>query len=304
MDRLAVNKTWKMYVGGEFIRSESGITYPVHEPRARRASTVKTNGDSRFGNLIANACRAGRKDLRNAVEAADKAAGAWARRSPFNRGQILYRFSEMLEGRREEMAYELRRATGKGAAAARKEVAAAIDRCVYYAGWADKFAQVLASANPVAGPYFNFTLSEPMGVVGIIGGDDAPLLGLLSQLLPAIVSGNVAVALASEKFPGSSALLGEIIAVSDVPGGVVNLLTGFRKELAPTFATHEQIRALDFVLPQPEAKAVVEAAAESIKRCHWREPVKDEQWFAPEAQSVYEIRRFIEFKTVWHPNLV
>jgi acyl-CoA reductase-like NAD-dependent aldehyde dehydrogenase len=294
MERLSIHKTWKMYVGGAFVRSESGRVYPVHESSGKA---------SQPGEFMGNACSATRKDLRNAVETADKAFSGWSARSAFNRGQILYRLGEMMESRATELADLLRRSRGVSAAAAGREISTAVDRILYHAGWADKYQQVLGSTNPVASPYFNFTVTEPMGVIGVIASDDAPLLGLIQQFIPAVVSGNTVVALASERHPAPAILLGEILAVSDFPGGVVNLLTGIRRDLLGTFATHEQIRGLDFVLSEEEAREVEAGAAGSIKRCHWREG-DEKQLYAPEAESVYEIRRFIEFKTTWHPHWV
>lgn len=292
MGRLPVNKTWKMYVGGAFVRSEGASVYPVY-------------GKQKSGKgeppLLGNACRATRKDLRNAVEAAEKAFAGWSGRSAFNRGQVLYRVAEMMESRAEELGAVIRRSTGVSLARARKEVTASIDRMIYYAGWADKYAQVLSSTNPVASPYFNFTLPEPIGVIGTIAADFAPLLGLVSQLAPAIVSGNTVVALASERHPAAAVLLGEIFAVSDVPAGVVNLLTGRRGDLLEPMGAHEQIRGLDFFLTEEEAKVVEAASARSVKRCHWRRNENDASLYAEEAENVYEIRHFIEFKTTWHP---
>lgn len=295
MERLPVSKTWKMYVGGGFIRSEGGDVYPVYGSVGKGAHAAEE------GALLGNACRATRKDLRNAVEAAAGAFAGWSGKSSFNRGQILYRIGEMMEGRADELAGVLRRSIAASAAAAKKEVAASIDRMVYYAGWADKYAQILGSTNPVANPYFNFTVPEPVGVVGVIAADTAPLLGLVSQLAPIIVSGNTVVALASERHPAPGVLLGEVLAVSDVPGGVVNLLTGHRRDLLKPFGSHEQIRGLDFFLSEEAARVVEEAAAESVKRCKWRQDQGEKSLYAAEAESVYEVRSFVEFKTTWHP---
>lgn len=295
MERLPVSKTWKMYVGGAFVRSEGGGVYPVHGAAGKGARAVEE------GPVWGNACLATRKDLRNAVEAAVGAFVGWSGKSPFNRGQILYRIGEMMEGRADELAGILRRSAASSAAAARKEVSASVDRLVYYAGWADKYAQVLGSTNPVASPYFNFTVPEPLGVVGVIAGDAAPLLGLVSQLAPIIVSGNTTVALVSERHPAPAVLLAEVLAVSDVPGGVVNLLTGRRRDLLQSFGSHEQIRGLDFFLSEGEAGMLEEAAVESVKRCKWRQDLNEKSLFAAEAESVYEIRSFVEFKTTWHP---
>jgi acyl-CoA reductase-like NAD-dependent aldehyde dehydrogenase len=284
MERLPVTKTPKAYVGGAFIRSESGRVFPIND---------------RAGRFIANIPQCTRKDLRNAVEAAAKAGPGWAKRTPYNRGQILYRLGEMLESRLGEMAEVIRLSDAGSASAAKREVEATVDRLIHYAGWADKYEQVLGNTNPVAGPFFNFTVVEPMGVVGVIASDGSPLLGLISQVAPAIASGNTVVALASETAPLVATTLGEMLATSDLPGGVVNLLTGFRKELVPTFATHAHLRAVDAVASEAEAKQLGQGAAESIKRLKIRSAAPD--WTAEAAQSVYAIRDFIEFKTVWHP---
>jgi aldehyde dehydrogenase (NAD+) len=296
--RLRIAKTPKVYLGGAFVRSESGRVQPLLDAEGR---------------FVVHIPQCTRKDLRNAVEGAAKAGPGWARRTPFNRGQILYRLAEMLEGRAGELAESLRAGSvappgSRGArtmpsrSAARREVAAACDRLVHFAGWADKFAQVLGNTNPVASPHFSFTVCEPMGVVGVIAGEEAPLLGLLSQLAPIIVSGNTVVALASETRPMPALLLGEILAVSDLPPGVVNLLTGRRTELATTFATHAHVRALDVVVADPrERQALVAGAAASVKRVLWRDPAQLD-WSDDEAcEGVYPVRNFIEFKTTWHP---
>src|SRR3954462_4648128 len=211
MSRLPITKTPKPYVGGAFIRSESGRTFPIKDAA---------------GNFFANIPQCTRKDLRNAVEAAAKAGPGWARRTAYNRGQILYRLGEMLEARRQEMIDTLAR-FGASKAAAAKEVDVSIDRLVYYAGWADKYEQVLGNVNPVASPHFNFTVTEPMGVTGAIAPDSPALLGLISLVAPIIVSGNTVIALVSETTPYPAVLFGEMLATSDLPGGVVNLLTGF-----------------------------------------------------------------------------
>jgi aldehyde dehydrogenase (NAD+) len=283
--RLPITKTPKVYIGGAFIRSESGRTYPIADAA---------------GTFYANIPQCTRKDLRNAVEAAAKAGPGWAKRTAYNRGQILYRLGEMVEARRLEMAGAIA-AGGSSAAAAAKEVAAAIDRLIYYAGWADKYEQVLGSVNPVASPHFNFTVTEPMGIVGVLAPAEAPLLGLLSLLIPAITSGNTVVALASESRPYPAILLGEMLATSDLPGGVVNLLTGLRKELLPTFATHTHLRALSAVAGADERRQLALGAAESVKRTHFLKAEEKYDWFADTAQSLYAIRDFLEFKTTWHP---
>ena len=284
MNRLPITKTPKVYVGGAFIRSESARVFPVNDAA---------------GNFYANIPQCTRKDLRNAVEAAAKAGPGWAKRTPYNRGQILYRLGEMLEARRQEMidtmvlfGCDLKRAT--------KGLDVSVDRLIYYAGWADKYEQVLGNVNPVAAPYFNFTVTEPMGVTGIIAPDRPPLLPLITLIAPAIVSGNTVVAVASEKMPYPAILLGEMLATSDLPGGVVNILTGFRKELVPTFATHTHLRALTGVVSAEERKALELGAAESVKRTRLVGP-DDIDWFSDSAQSLYAIRDTLEFKTTWHP---
>ena len=284
--RISVAKTPKVYVGGEFIRSESGRTYPI-------------KGED--GSFFANIPQCTRKDLRNAVEAAAKAGSSWAKRTPYNRAQIVYRLAEMLESRSDEMARAIAEPAAGSLDDARNEVAAAVDRLIYYAGWADKFEQVLGNTNPVSGPFFNFTVVEPVGIVGVIVDDSSPLLALISQVAPVIVSGNAVVVLASERHPYPAIVLGEMLATSDLPGGVVNILTGQRKELVPTFATHTHIRGLDAVVATAEKKELALGAAESVKRLRARSSAKEIDWFSESAQSVYEIRNFIEFKTTWHP---
>ncbi|HST07730.1 MAG TPA: aldehyde dehydrogenase family protein [Gemmatimonadaceae bacterium] len=291
MARIPVTKTPKVYVGGQFIRSESGRVFPVRE----------AGSGKREAGLLGNIPQCTRKDLRNAVEAAAKAGPSWAARTPYNRGQILYRLAEMLESRSEEMAGALVISGAATKAAAGKEVVASVERLIYYAGWADKYEQVLGNTNPVAGPFFNFTVAEPMGIVGIVADDASPLLGLISQLAPVIVAGNTCVCLASQEFPYPAIVLGELLAVSDLPGGVVNILTGFRKELVPTFATHTHIRGVSAVVDQDEKKQLQLGAAESIKRVRARKRDNGLDWTDAGTQSVYEIRDFIEFKTTWHP---
>ena len=283
MSRLPITKTPKPYVGGAFIRSESGRTFPIKDAA---------------GNFFANIPQCTRKDLRNAVEAAAKAGPGWAKRTAYNRGQILYRLGEMLEARRAELIDTLV-LFGATKSAAAKDVDISTDRLIYYAGWTDKYEQVLGNVNPVAAPYFNFTVTEPMGVVGVLAPDAPPLLGLISLVAPAIVSGNTVVALASEKSPYPAVLFGEMLATSDLPGGVANILTGFRKELLPTFATHTHLRAISAVANADERKTLRLGAAESIKRVRFVDA--DINWFADAAQSPYAIRDTLEFKTTWHP---
>lgn len=285
MTRLPVTKTPKPYVGGAFIRSESGRTFPVKDAA---------------GHFFANIPQCTRKDLRNAVEAAAKAGPGWAKRTAYNRGQILYRLGEMLEARRGEMI-DVHVQLGRPKNLVTRAVDAAVDRLIYYAGWADKYEQVLGNVNPVASPHFNFTVTEPMGVIGVIAPDLPPLLPLISLIAPAIVSGNTVVALASEKVPYPAVLLGEMLATSDLPGGVVNILTGFRKELVPTFATHTHLRAVVGVADAEERKALKLGAAESVKRVHLRAAEAPIDWLAGAEESVYAVRDLVEFKTTWHP---
>jgi aldehyde dehydrogenase (NAD+) len=299
MSRLPITKTPKVYVGGAFIRSESGRTFPLKDDA---------------GSFFANIPQCTRKDLRNAVEAAAKAGPGWARRTPYNRGQIIYRLGEMIEARKADLIDALlvgggvpspRNGDGRGRpsskASAAREIAATVDRLIYYAGWADKYEQVLGNVNPVASPHFNFTVTEPMGIVGILAPEEAPLLALISLIAPAIACGNTVVALASSSQPYPAIVLGEMLATSDLPGGVVNLLTGLRKELVPTFATHTHLRAVSGVASADERKAVKLGAADSVKRVKLAKAEEPIDWFSDRAQSLYEIRDLVEFKTTWHP---
>ncbi|MGZ5297170.1 MAG: aldehyde dehydrogenase family protein [Actinomycetota bacterium] len=280
-ERLPVKRTSKLFIGGKFPRSESGRSYEV-----------LTND----GRPLGYAAQASRKDLRDAVVAARAAQPGWAGMTAYNRGQILYRVAEMMEGRREQFRAEL---ADTGAADPRRGVDAAIDRWVWYAGWCDKVHQSLGATNPVAGPYFNFTIPEPTGVVGVVAPQDQSLLGLVSRLAPAIVSGNTVVAIASESAPIPAVSLAEVLATSDVPGGVVNLLTGTTRELVPWLAGHMDVNAIDVTgVPEDLLQDVERLAAENVKRVH-RAPDVDP--FAPAAQGPYEITAFMEFKTVWHP---
>jgi acyl-CoA reductase-like NAD-dependent aldehyde dehydrogenase len=281
--RLPVTKTPKVYIGGAFVRSES-------------ARTFKVSGAD--GVFFGNIPQCTRKDLRNAVEAAAKAGPGWAKRSPYNRAQILYRLAEMLEARNAELVASLVRFGAREADASRG-MSVAVDRMIHYAGWADKYEHLLGSVNPVASPHFNFTVTEPMGVVGVIAPDSPPLLGLLSMVAPVIASGNTVVALASEKIPYPAILLGEMLATSDLPGGVVNILTGFRRELVPTFATHAHIRAIYAAADGDDRKAIRLGAAASVKRVRFADRGVD--WNAEAAQGLEAIRDFVELKTIWHP---
>jgi acyl-CoA reductase-like NAD-dependent aldehyde dehydrogenase len=285
MSRLSITKTPKCYVGGAFIRSESGRVAPLNDAN---------------GSFFANIPICSRKDLRNAVEAAAKAGPGWAGRNAYNRGQILYRLAEMVEARAAEMS-EAISLSGISKKDADLEVRAAIDRIVHYAGWTDKYQALLGSVNPVSSQHFNFTVTEPMGIIGIIAPDETPLLGLLSLVLPAITSGNTVVALASTTQPYPSILLGEMLATSDLPGGVVNLLTGQRGELIPTFATHAHLRGLAAVADLQERKTLQTGAADSVKRLKLIPSESPTDWFADKTQGLYEIRDHLESKTTWHP---
>jgi acyl-CoA reductase-like NAD-dependent aldehyde dehydrogenase len=280
-DRLEVRRTAKLFIGGAFPRSESGRSIEV------------IGAD---GRLLAHASRASRKDLRDAVVAARKAQPGWAGATAYNRGQVLYRVAEMMEGRRAQFESEVADA---GSADPVREVSATIDRWVWYAGWSDKLPQVLGGVNPVAGPYFNFSVLEPTGVAGIVAPASPPLLGLVSRLAPAIVSGNAVVAVVPVAAALPAVSLGEALATSDVPGGVVNLLSGLPEELVPWLAGHMDVNAVDLTGCPPELAAGAEvAAAEGVKRVH-RAPDFDP--FDPRAQSPYEITALTETKTVWHP---
>jgi acyl-CoA reductase-like NAD-dependent aldehyde dehydrogenase len=282
-ERLAVRKTYKLYIGGDFPRSESGRSYPATD---------------QGGEVVARVARASRKDLREAVWAARSAFPGWSGKTPYNRGQVLYRVAELMEGRREQFVEEVGRA---GATDPEAGVDAAIDRWVWYAGWADKIHHILGTVNPVAAPYFNFTIPEPTGVVGIVAPDDAPLLGLVSRLAPAVISGNCVVLLASERWPLPAVTLAEVLATSDVPGGVVNILTGFPAELVPWLAGHMDVNAIDITgVPEDRRDEVERLAAENVKRIVLAEDGQDD-WLSDRAQSPYVVTAFMEMKTVWHP---
>jgi acyl-CoA reductase-like NAD-dependent aldehyde dehydrogenase len=261
MSRLPVKKTYKLYIGGEFPRSESGRTYEAEGQNVARAS---------------------RKDVRDAVRVARPAYEKWAALTAYNRGQVLYRVAEMLETRRAEFA----------ALTNDSEVNAAVDRVVWYAGWADKLPQVLGGANSVAGPYFNFTVPEPTGIAGILAPEEPALLGLVSRVAPALVGGNSVVVVASEARPLAAIELAEVLATSDVPGGVVNILTGYKEELAPWLASHMDVNAIDLTGANGDVAELERAAADNVKRV-----VKA----SPDGQSAYAIADFLELKTVWHP---
>jgi acyl-CoA reductase-like NAD-dependent aldehyde dehydrogenase len=281
-ERVTVRKTYKLYLGGAFPRSESGRSYPV--------SSVK-------GELLAHAAQASRKDVRDAVVAARSAFGKWSTATAYNRGQILYRVAEMLEGRREQFVAEVAAAEGTTAKRAAADVDAAIDRWVHYAGWTDKHAQVVGSTNPVAGSYFSFTLPEPTGVVAVLAPQDSSLLGLVSVLAPVLATGNTAVVVAAQDRPLPAITLAEVLATSDLPGGVVNLLTGFTAELAPWLASHRDVNAIDLTGVAPGARADLQAAAaDNVKRVYIP---RDADWSADPGLS--RLNAFVETKTVWHP---
>jgi acyl-CoA reductase-like NAD-dependent aldehyde dehydrogenase len=288
-DRIGVRKTYKLYIGGAFPRTESGRAYEVFGAK---------------GELLANASRGTRKDVREAVRAARTAFPAWAAKTAYNRSQVLYRIAELMEGRRDQFVAEVMATEGLSRARAARAVEAAIDRWVWYAGWADKYPQLIGTVNPVAGSYFNFSVPEPTGVVGIIAPEESSLLGLVSRLAPVIVSGNAAVVISSESRPLPAVTLTEVLATSDVPGGVVNLITGLRRELVGHLAGHMDVNALDaFGAAAEEATSLEETAVENVKR-FVRPPssgLARYDWFAGSAQSPYLIGEFVEIKTVWHP---
>jgi acyl-CoA reductase-like NAD-dependent aldehyde dehydrogenase len=284
--RVDVRKTYKLFIGGAFPRSESGRSYQVK---------------SSSGQFLANAALASRKDVRDAVRSARSAFPGWAAATAYNRGQILYRVAEMLEGRRAQFVAEVRDGEGLGKSAAEAVVDAAIDRWVWYAGWSDKIAQVYGNANPVAGPFFNLTSPEPTGVVGVLAPPDSSLLGLVSVVAPVIVTGNVCVVLASETRPLPAITLGEVLATSDLPGGVVNLLTGSLAEMAPWLASHMDVNAIDLTgaADAALAKDLEIAAAENLKRVK-RPDTRTADWTAP--VGLDRMLSFLEPKTVWHPK--
>jgi acyl-CoA reductase-like NAD-dependent aldehyde dehydrogenase len=288
-ERLEVRKTYKLYIGGEFPRTESGRAYEVFDAKGR---------------LLANACRGTRKDIRDAVRAARNAQPGWAAKTAYNRSQILYRIAELMEGRHDQFIAEVMAAEGVGRQRAMRSVDTAIDRWVWYAGWADKYSQIIGSVNPVNGSYFNFSVPEPTGVVGVIAPEGSSLLGLVSRLAPVIVSGNAAVVIASESRPLPAVTLTEVLATSDVPGGVVNLITGLRRELVQHLAGHMDVNGLDaFGLDPSQATAIEELATENVKRMA-RPPSRGldtYDWLSANAQSPHLIGQFVETKTVWHP---
>ncbi|WP_432888503.1 aldehyde dehydrogenase family protein [Kribbella sp. CA-245084] len=281
--RLEVRKTYKLYIGGAFPRSESGRSYVVSNAK---------------GKFLANASQASRKDARDAVVAARKAFGGWHGRTAYNRGQVLYRIAEVMEGRHQQFSAEVSASEGLSISKARAVVDESIDRWVWYAGWADKLAQVVGSSNPVAGPYFDFSLPEATGVAAVLAPQDSSLLGLTSVIAPAIVSGNTVVAVSSFERPLPAITLGEVMATSDVPGGVVNILTGSASEVGPWLASHMDVNAIDLcgIVDPEEATELEIAAADNLKRV--RRPA-DEDWSADQGMS--RLTQYLELKTVWHP---
>jgi len=279
-DRVDVRKTYKLFIGGAFPRSESGRTYEVASSR---------------GKFLANAAKASRKDARDAVGAARKAFGGWSKRTPYNRGQILYRVAEVLEGRRDQLVAEVRAAEGVNERRANAIVDAAVDTWVWYAGWADKLSQVTGNANQVNGPFFNLTSPEPTGVVAIAAPQQSSLLGLVEVLAPVLLSGNTAVVVSSYERPLPAITLSEILSTSDVPGGVVNVLTGDIAEIGPWLATHLDVNALDLtgVDDADVARDLEAEAAVNLKRV-----VRSG---TSTAQALTRITPFLEHKTVWHP---
>jgi acyl-CoA reductase-like NAD-dependent aldehyde dehydrogenase len=284
--RIDVRKTYKLFVGGEFPRSESGHSYPVHDVRGR---------------FVANAALASRKDARDAVSAARKAFPGWAGRTAYNRGQVVYRIAEVMEDRRPQFVEALRQGEGGTAAAAGKLLDASIDRLVWYAGWADKLTQVVGNANPVAGPFFNLSTPEPTGVVAVLAPQESSLLGLVSVVAPVLISGNTVVVASSAERPLPAITFGEVLATSDVPAGVVNILTGSLDRTAPTLASHMDVNAIDLtgLAGQVEQATALEVeAAENLKRVR-RAPAAEPDWSLD--PGLDRMTAFLETKTVWHP---
>ena len=281
---LEVRKTYKLYVGGEFIRSESGRSDPM---------------ETSSGDFLANVSRGSRKDLREAVRKARVAQVGWSGASAYNKGQILYRMAEMLEGRSGSFEEMLRETRGITPAAAKREVRATIDRLLHYAGWSDKYVAILGTVNPVSSSYFDFSVPEPTGVVGIVAPETPDLLGLVSHLAPVIVSGNAAVVILSQKYPLASLEFGEVLATSDLPGGVANLISGRKDELVPHLARHMDVNAIaDASGDKALSKAIGEDAAVNVKRV---KAYRIGDYFADDAQGLDPIEAFTETKTTWHP---
>ena len=284
--RLDVKKTYKLFIGGKFPRSESG--------RYLAAKSTK-------GELLDNYAHASRKDFRDAVVAARAAVDGWSKATAYNRGQILYRAAEMLQNRSGELIAEIARSTNVGASKAKHEVLSAIDRLVHFAGWTDKYQQVFGSVNPVATSHFNFTTPEPAGVVVVVAPDESPLLALVSLVAPVILSGNAVIVIASERFPLPAITFSEILATSDLPGGVVNILTGKRLELAPHMASHLDVNAIVDGTGDRATGAILQSGtAVNLKR-YSKHALAPADWFKPAAEDPYWILDTVEFKTAWHP---
>lgn len=284
MSRLSILKTYKLFINGQFPRTESGRYY-----------TVKNKQDK----VIANVCRSSRKDFRNAVVAARSAQSGWASKSALNKSQILYRLAEMLEGRKDQIIEELE-IQGISPAKAKQEVLTSIDRIIYYSGWADKYIQIFSTVNPVASSHFNFSLPEPTGVVSIIAPEEPSFLGLISVIIPVIASGNTCVVLASEKYPLNAITFAEMLATSDLPAGVVNILTGFESELVSHFANHMDVNAIVYARDnQKSIQTIMELAPLNVKRSIlWN---KKDWWNDKDVENPYLILDACEIKTTWHP---
>lgn len=284
--RLSVRKMYKLYINGAFVRSESGRSDPLWDGKE-------------FG---ANIARGSRKDVRDAVVAARAAQSKWAKLTPGNRGLILYRLAEMMEARRTELVERVREGSDLSARDAEAEVTAAIDRTVWYAGWCDKYAALLSTRNPVGGPHFNFSAAEATGVVAILAPDRPSLLGLISVVLPALVAGNAVVVVPSQTDPRTPIVFAEAIATSDLPAGVLNIITGLRSELGPVLAKHMDVNAIAFCDAEAELAASLQRdSAENVKRVRVLHDGGRAAWFAPSAQSLDDIAAYSEIKTIWHP---
>ena len=283
--RLAVRKTYKLYIGGAFPRSESGRVYPV---------------TSSTGDLLAQAAQASRKDVRDAVVAARAAFAGWSGATAYNRGQVIYRIAEMLEGRRDQFAAEVAAAEGIAVGAAAGAVDAAVDRLVWYAGWTDKYAQITGGANPVSGPYINYSVPEPSGVIGVLAPQQSSLLGLVSVVAPVIAMGNTCVVVSSFDRPLPAISLAEALGTSDLPGGVVNLLSGSAAELGPWLASHRDVNGIDITGADAGARAdLLRTASDTVKRTYSPAGATDEDWAAE--PTLRRMATFVETKTVWHP---
>ena len=284
--RLDVKKTYKLFIGGKFPRSESGRYLPAKSPA---------------GEHLDNFAHASRKDFRDAVVAARSAFDGWSKATAYNRGQILYRAAEMLQNRASELVNEIARSTGVSTAKAKREVTLAIDRLVHFAGWTDKYSQVFGSVNPVASSHFNFTTPEPTGVVVVLAPDEPSLLALVSLVAPVILSGNAAIVVASEKFPLPAATFAEILATSDLPGGVVNILTGKRAELVSHIASHMDVNAIVDGIGDSEISAKLQAGVATNLKRYSNHSLAAADWFAAKVEDPYWILDTVEFKTAWHP---